>query len=92
MGNFMQGGIPPLPGTGPDFGAIALNMVLAVLWSIVAAIGFAAAIGIAFRVLDFLTPGVAELEELRKGNIAVGILWSSFIIAVALVVYVVLNK
>lgn len=92
MGNLLQGGLPPLPGAGPDFASVALNMLFAVVWSIVAAIGFAAAIAIGFRVLNVLTPGLNEWEELRKGNMAVGILWASFVIAVAIVVYVVLNK
>jgi hypothetical protein len=92
MGNFFQGGLPPLPGTGPDYMSILLNMVFAVLWSIVAAIGFAAAIAIGFRVLNVLTPGLNEWEELKKGNIAVGIVWAAFTLAVAVVVYVVLNK
>jgi hypothetical protein len=92
MGNFLQGGLPPLPGAGPDYGSILLNMVFAVLWSIVAAVGFAAAIAIGFRVLNVLTPGLNEWDELKKGNMAVGLLWSSFTIAVAVVVYVVLNK
>ncbi len=92
MGNIFQGGLPPLPGAGPDYGSIALNMLFAVLWSIVAAVGFAAAIAIGYRVLNLLTPGLNEWEELKNGNIAVGILWSSFTLAVAIVVYVVLNK
>lgn len=92
MGNIFQGGLPPLPGAGPDFGSIALNMLFAVLWSLVAAVGFAGAIAIGFRVLNILTPGLNEWEELRKGNMAVGILWASFVLAVAIVVYVVLNK
>ena len=92
MGFFLQGGLPPLPNAGPDFGSIALNMLFAVLWSIVAAIGFAAAIAIGFRVLNLMTPGLNEMEELKKGNMAVGVLWAAFTLAVAIVVYVVLNK
>lgn len=92
MGNLFQGGLPPLPGAGPDYGSIAMNMLFAVLWSIVAAIGFAAAMAIGFRVLNLLTPGLDEWQELRRGNMAVGLLWASFTVAVAIVVYVVLNK
>ena len=92
MGFFLQGGLPPLPNAGPDFGSITLNMLFAVLWSIVAAIGFAAAIAIGFRVLNLMTPGLNEMEELKKGNMAVGVLWAAFTLAVAIVVYVVLNK
>ncbi len=92
MGIFLQGGLPPLPGAGPDFGSIALNMLFAILWSIVAAIGFAVAIAIAFRVLNVLTPGLDEWQELKKGNMAVGIVWAAFTLAVAIVLYVVLAK
>lgn len=92
MGNWMQGGLPPLPGSGPDFQSVLLNMLFAVLWAIVAAVGFAAAIAIAYRVLNFLTPGLDEWEELKKGNLAVALLWASFTLAVAIVLFVVLNK
>ncbi len=92
MGHFLQGGLPPLPGAGPDFGSILLNMLFAILWSIVAAIGFAVAIAIGLQVMHLMTPGVNEWEELKKGNMAVGILWATFILAVAIVVFVVLNK
>ncbi len=92
MGIFLQGGLPPLPGAGPDFGSIALNMLFAVLWSIVAAIGFALAISLAFFVLNKLTPGLNEWEELKKGNMAVALVWSAFTLAVAIVLFVVLNK
>lgn len=92
MGHFLQGGLPPLPGAGPDIGSILLNMLFAILWSIVAAVGFAAAIAIGLQVIHFLTPGLDEWAELRKGNMAVGILWATFILSVAIVVFVVLNK
>jgi len=92
MGHFLQGGLPPLPGAGPDFGSILMNMLFAILWSIVAAIGFAVAIAIGLQVMHLMTPGVNEWEELKKGNMAVGILWATFILAVAIVVFVVLNK
>lgn len=92
MGIFLQGGLPPLPGAGPDFGSILLNMLFAILWSIVAAVGFAVAISVAYFVLDKLTPGLSEWEELKKGNLAVALLWSVFTLAVAIVLFVVLNK
>lgn len=92
MGTFLQGGLPPLPGTGPDIVSIAINMVFAVLWSIVAAIGFGLAISIGLKILNVLTPGFNEWEELKRGNVAVAILWAAFTLAVAIVVVVVLNK
>ena len=85
--------MPPLPGVGGfDPGNIALNMVLAVLWAIVASIGFAAAIAIGLKVFSVLTPGINEWEELRKGNTSVAVLWAAFVIGVAAVVIAVLLK
>ncbi len=85
--------MPPLPGVGGfDPGNIALNMVLAVLWAIVASIGFAAAIAIGLKVFSVLTPGINEWEELKKGNMSVAILWAAFVIGVAAVVIAVLLK
>ncbi len=93
MGPLFQGGLPPLPGTaGPDYGQIILNMVFAVVWSIVASIGFGVAIAIGLKVFSVLTPGFNEWEELKRGNYAVAILWAAFVIAVAGVVVGVLIK
>ncbi len=85
--------MPPLPGVGGfDPGNIALNMLLAVLWSIVASIGFAAAIAIGLKVFSVLTPGINEWEELKKGNMSVAVLWAAFVLGVAAVVIAVLLK
>jgi uncharacterized membrane protein YjfL (UPF0719 family) len=93
MGPLFQGGLPPLPGSGgPNLQQVLLNMVFAVLWSIVASVGFAAAIAIGLKVFSLLTPGFNEWEELRKGNNSVAILWAAFVIAVAIVVVAVLLK
>lgn len=92
MGHFFQGGLPPLPGSGPNYQSVLLNMLFAVVWSVVASIGFAVAISIGFKVLNWLTPGFNEWEELKKGNMAVAVLWSAFTISVAVVVFVVLFK
>jgi uncharacterized membrane protein YjfL (UPF0719 family) len=92
MENFLQGGLPPLPGAGLDFTNILLNMVFAVLWSIVAAVGFAVAIAIGLQVMHVLTPAINEWEEIRRGNMAVAVLWSAIIASVAIVVFVVLSK
>jgi uncharacterized membrane protein YjfL (UPF0719 family) len=85
--------MPPLPGVGgPDYGNLALNMLLAVLWAIVASIGFACAMGIGLKVFSALTPGIDEWAELKKGNTSVAILWAAFTLAVAGVVIGVLLK
>ncbi len=85
--------MPPLPITGGfDPGQIALNMLLAVLWAIVAAIGFAAAMAVGLKTFSLLTPGVSEWDEMKKGNTSVGLLWAAFVLAVAVVVVGVLLK
>lgn len=85
--------MPPLPVTGAiDFGRLALNMVLAVVWAIVASVGFGAAIAIGLNVFSRLTPGFNEWEEMKKGNNAVAILWAAFVLAVGIVVVGVLLK
>ena len=52
---------------------------------------FYAALGVAlmflsFRVIDRLTPEVNFPEELRKGNVAVGIVVASIFISIAIIV------
>jgi uncharacterized membrane protein YjfL (UPF0719 family) len=93
MGHLFQGGLPPLPGaTGTNYTQVLLNMVFAVLWSIVASIGFAAAISIGLKILNVLTPGFNEWDEIQKGNMAVAVLWAAFVLSVAIVVVGVLIK
>ena len=83
MGHLFQGGLPPLPGGGGiNIQQVLLNMLFAVLWAIVGSIGFAGAISIALRVLNVLTPGFNEWDEIKRGNMAVAVLWSAFVIAV----------
>jgi uncharacterized membrane protein YjfL (UPF0719 family) len=85
--------MPTLPVTaGFNAGSVALNMVLAVLWAVIAAVGFAAAIAIGLKVFSVLTPGFNEWDEMRKGNTSVAILWSAFVLAVSMVVVGVILK
>lgn len=69
-----------------------LNAVAALLWSVVAAIIFSIIVIIAMRIFTLLTPGINELDELKKGNVAVALVMMSFILAVAAVVVAVLVK
>jgi uncharacterized membrane protein YjfL (UPF0719 family) len=66
-----------------DLTIIALNFVYAVL-----GVGL---MFLAYRVIDRLTPEVNFPEELRKGNVAVGIVVAAIFIAVAIVVGGALN-
>ena len=65
-------------------------------WSVVGLNFFYAIIGVvlmfvSYRVIDRLTPQVDFAEELKKGNIAVGLFVSAIFIAVAIVVAGALN-
>ena len=42
--------------------------------------------------IAFLTPGINEWEEIKKGNLSVAVLWGAFVISVAAVVIAVLLK
>jgi uncharacterized membrane protein YjfL (UPF0719 family) len=58
----------------------------------VAALIFTVVIVVTMRLFSLLTPGVDEMEELRKGNMAVALVMVGFILAVSLVVVAVLLK
>lgn len=65
-------------------------------WSIIALNFLYAALGvammfIAYRVIDLLTPKVDFEEELKKGNIAVGLFIAAIFISVAIVIGGALN-
>ena len=96
MGHFFSvagQGLPPIqPRAGFDLGNFLANAVAALLWSVVAALIFSLVVGVAMRIFSLLTPGVKELEELNKGNVAVALVMLGFILAVAAVVVAVLLK
>jgi uncharacterized membrane protein YjfL (UPF0719 family) len=86
-------GLPPIPDGGSvDFLRILLNMALAVAWAIVAGISFAVVVPIGIRLFGALTPGLDEVEELRKGNLAVALVFATFIASLTAVVVAVLLK
>lgn len=82
----LQVNITPNSSTNIDFGLVAEQVLLALLWSIVGAIVFSIIIALAMRVFSILTPGLDEMAELRKGNIAVGLVAAGFVLTVSIVV------
>ena len=66
-----------------DWSIIGLNFVYAVLG--------VALMFIAYRVIDLLTPKVDFADELRKGNLAVGIFIAAIFLSVAIVIGGALN-
>ena len=66
-----------------DLTIIGLNFLYAVLGVVL--------MFVAYRVIDKMTPEVNFPEELRKGNVAVGIFVAAIFLAVAIVVAGALN-
>jgi uncharacterized membrane protein YjfL (UPF0719 family) len=86
-------GLPPIPDSGDvDLIRILINMALAILWAIVAGISFAIVIPIGIRLFNALTPGLDEIEELKKGNLAVALVFATFIISLTAIVVAILIK
>jgi uncharacterized membrane protein YjfL (UPF0719 family) len=69
--------------TPVDLSIVALNFIYAVLG--------VALMFIAYRVIDKMTPEVNFPEELKKGNVAVGIFVAAIFLSVAIVVAGALN-
>ncbi len=57
-------------------------------WAIVGAVSMGIGLGIALKVFTWMTPGIDEMEELKKGNIGVAIVLAAVVLAMALVVAV----
>ena len=65
-------------------------------WSIIGMNFLYAALGVvlmfvAYRVIDLLSPKIDFAEELRKGNVAVGLFVAALFIAIAIVIGGALN-
>jgi len=56
-------------------------------WSLVAALSFAVAMGLAIKVFDLLTRDINEWEEIKKGNWGMAMILTAMILSVGLVLY-----
>lgn len=64
---------------------ILTSYLISIGWGLVAAISMSLSMGILLKVYDTMTP-IDEWEEIRKGNIACGIIMAAVIIAFGFVV------
>ena len=55
-------------------------------WALVGAISMGVGLGIALKIFTMLTPGIDEIEELKKGNVSVAIVIAAVIISMGAVV------
>ena len=70
------------------FKMVILQYLVTVGWAIAGAISIGIGLGVALRVFTALTPGLNEMEELRKGNYAVAIVLAAVILAMGVVIAV----
>jgi hypothetical protein len=86
-------GLPPIPDSGTvDIARILINMALAIAWTLVAGISFAIVIPIGIRLFNALIPGLDEIDELKKGNMAVALIFATFIVSLTAIVVAILIK
>jgi hypothetical protein len=85
--------LPPIPDSNQlDLARLLANMGLAIAWTVVAAVSFALAVSIGIRLFSALVPGLDEIQELKKGNLAVATVWAVFMISLTAIVVAVLLK
>ena len=70
------------------FKMVMLQYLVTVGWAIAGAISMGIGLGVALKVFTALTPKLDEMEELRKGNLAVAIVLAAVIVAMGAVVAV----
>ena len=70
------------------FKVVVLQYLVTVGWAIAGAISMGIGLGVALRVFTALTPNLNEMEELRKGNLAVAIVLAAVILAMGIVIAV----
>ncbi len=86
-------GLPPIPDSADvDPIRILLNMALAVVWAFVGGVSFVIVISLGVRLFSALIPGLDQAEELKKGNMAVALVYATFILSLTAIVVAVLLK
>lgn len=63
-----------------------INMLLGFAWAIIGGVSLAIVAPIAIRIFDWMTKDIDEVEELKKGNMAVGLILFGVILGMAIVV------
>ncbi len=58
------------------------------MWALVGAVSMGVGLAVALKIFTVLTPGIDEIEELKKGNMGVAVVMAAVIIAMGIVVAV----
>ncbi len=70
------------------FKMIVFQYLMSFGWAIVGAVGMGVGLAVAFKIFTAFTPNIDEVEELKKGNVAVAIVLAAAILAMGIVVAV----
>jgi len=55
-------------------------------WALVGAVSMGIGLAVALKIFTVLTPGIDEIEELKKGNMGVAVVLAAVIISMGIVV------
>ncbi|MFQ5887760.1 MAG: DUF350 domain-containing protein [Candidatus Hydrothermarchaeales archaeon] len=69
-----------------DLSTVLLNVAIGMLWAVAGGISLAIVSPIAIKVFDWMTKDIDEVEELKKGNMAVALILFGVILGISLVV------
>jgi uncharacterized membrane protein YjfL (UPF0719 family) len=83
---FAQAGTTPAPAPSTNVIGLVVGLILAVVALFVSLALAMKAVTLAFGMFDKLTKGVDELAEIKRGNVAVGLLLSAVIFAIGNVI------
>ena len=67
---------------------LLVQYAVTVGWAIAGAVSMGIGLGVALKIFTLLTPKLNEMDELRKGNVAVAIVLAAVVLAMAVVVAV----
>ncbi len=69
-----------------NLSTVLLNIAIGMLWAVAGGISLAIVAPIALKIFDWMTKDIDEVEELKKGNMAVGLILFGVILGISLVV------
>ncbi len=69
-----------------DLSTILLNVAIGMLWAVAGGISLAIVAPIAIKIFDWMTKDIDEVEELKKGNMAVGLILFGVILGLSIIV------
>ena len=82
----------PIPERVLAMEKLVMDFARSFAWCIVAALSMGLSLGIVIRIFDMLTPGLDEIDELRKGNVAVAVVLGAVILACGFVIGMTLHS